>query len=517
MSLSPSFAHLLQRYSCELLLAVDPASRRIIAASPGSARTLGYEDTDLAGRLITELDASLASMAYWEETAKGVLEGLDRVATQYRTAGGHLVHVVQSVFVAADQAPPCLVVRATLDPHQADAEAPSAAYVRQLQAILEGASEGIIALDHDGGILNINHRLASLWDLPEALVAHGDSVALFAFMESRLKAPAAFLQAMRSIDADQAPTILTLANGRTLEMHRQDGGTGAAEAGMLLTFVDVTGHADSERELASNRDYLAGLLAQQMADLRQAKQAAEAANSAKSDFLAQVTHEIRTPMHAILSFARFGESQAEAATTATLLRYFSRIRTAGERLLALLNDMLDLSRSQAGQLALRRQEQDVRPALEEAVRELSILAQSREISIRLELGAFPAWAEIDDMRYGQVARNLLANAVKFTPRGGRIVLRLSEEHGAGARRLRLEVIDTGPGIPPDQLESIFERFVQSSSNLPDSGGSGLGLAISREIMRAHGGDISAANNPGGGATFSATLPALADARLYAAD
>jgi signal transduction histidine kinase len=513
---SPAFFDtVLQRHTRELLLAVDPASLRVIASSAGSAQALGYQEA-LTGREITTLDASLASMAYWEETAKGLLEGLDRVATQYRAADGRLIHAEQSVFVEARQAPACLVVRATLDPDRADASQPSAAYIRQLQGILEGAAEGIIALDNDGGILNINHRLARMWDLPDSLIAHGDAAALFAFMEGRLETPAAFRQALQS-RAPEGSTLLAMKNGSTLEMHRRGDAANAPGAGMLLTFVDMTSHADSERALADDRDYLAALLAQQMTELRQAKRAADSANSAKSEFLAQVTHEIRTPMHAILSFARFGENQIEAASSATLLRYFSRIRTAGERLLALLNDMLDLSRSQAGQLTLRRQGQDVRPAVEEAVRELSILAQSKQIAIRLELGTFPAWADIDEMRYGQVARNLLANAVKFTPQGGSIALRLSETHGTGARWLNLAVTDTGPGIPADQLESIFERFVQSSGNLPDSGGSGLGLAISREIMRGHGGDISAANNTGGGATFTATLPALADARLYAAD
>jgi signal transduction histidine kinase len=166
-----------------------------------------------------------------------------------------------------------------------------------------------------------------------------------------------------------------------------------------------------------------------------------------------------------------------------------------------------MSKSQAGKLALNPQVQDVRPLVEEAVSELSMTAVLKRVEVRCELPEQPLITAIDGLRFGQVVRNLLSNAIKFTPAAGEIRLRLRPvDAQARSPGLCLEVSDTGIGIPEDQLEDIFEMFVQGSKNDAKSGGTGLGLAICRQIMLAHGGSITARNNLERGATFRALIP-----------
>ena len=298
------------------------------------------------------------------------------------------------------------------------------------------------------------------------------------------------------------------------------------------TASDVHAAKCAEDELKRHRDNLAELVRQRTLGLEvatnaaqaerakaeaarelaeSARQTAVAANLAKSDFLANMSHELRTPMHAIISFANFGVEKIDRVETARLLHYFRNIQKSGSRLLSLLNDLLDLSKLEAGKMEMQRQAVDVGAMVADALAEAEALARARRIRLVMR-AAGEVRASIDSMRMLQVLRNLLSNAIKFTPECGyvEVTCRVVGEGGPGPSESYIEILvrDTGVGIPEAELEAVFDKFVQSSKTKTGAGGTGLGLAICREILAAHGGSVHARNNapPQAGATFVVRLP-----------
>lgn len=242
-------------------------------------------------------------------------------------------------------------------------------------------------------------------------------------------------------------------------------------------------------------------------DLSRAKIQAESANAAKSEFLANMSHELRTPLHAILSFASFGIKKTEAATAEKLSGYFQQIQSSGTTLLYLLNELLDLAKLEAGRMEFHLRPTYVVNLIESLLDEFQTLCTEKCLQLRF---AKPAHAEIsiiiDPDRMTQVFRNLLSNAVKFSPPGGKILIETTEFTDS----VKVSFKDEGPGIPPNEIESIFEEFAQSSATKTGAGGTGLGLAICTRVAAAHQSKLWAENNPEGGATFFIQIPKSTD-------
>jgi two-component system, sensor histidine kinase len=247
------------------------------------------------------------------------------------------------------------------------------------------------------------------------------------------------------------------------------------------------------------------------AELAREKETSEIASNAKSDFLDNMSHELRTPLHAVLSFSKFGMRKVLKVDTDKLLHYFFQINVAGNRLLALLNDLLDLSRLESGRMVYKIESYDIRYILNSSLEELRSALDDKRISFRINDSQLNMVVDCDKNKVGQVIRNLLSNAIKYTPEGESF--EVSFEHAgfvdaSGKMREGLTILvkDEGIGLPEDELTSVFDKFIQSSKTKTGAGGTGLGLAISHEIVKAHGGRIWAENNQDKGATFAFTLP-----------
>ena len=267
----------------------------------------------------------------------------------------------------------------------------------------------------------------------------------------------------------------------------------------------------AEEELKSYRDHLEELVRERTSELKIAKEEAEAANRAKSAFLANMSHELRTPLNAILGYAQLLQQRPLAPDVINSLNI---VQQSGEHLLILINDILDLSKIEAGRMALSPAPFHLSAFLQDIVSIIHARAEAKGITFYFEaLNTLPTSIEADETRLRQVLLNLLDNAIKFTEEG-EVVLSvgviergremLLHPHSPPAPNLltfRFSVRDTGIGISSDQLECIFQPFEQVGNPVHRSKGTGLGLAISRQLVRLMGGEIYVESEPGGGSRF----------------
>ena len=229
----------------------------------------------------------------------------------------------------------------------------------------------------------------------------------------------------------------------------------------------------------------------------------EVAGKHKSEFLANMSHELRTPLNAIIGFSEvlldkmFGELNAKQED------YLKDIFTSGKHLLSLINDILDLSKIEAGRMDLEPSDFDVPNALANAM--TLIRERATRHNIALDLAADPQMGEIraDERKFKQILLNLLSNAVKFTPDGGRVEVRAKKEGGT----LEVAVHDTGIGIAPEDQQAVFEEFRQVGRHYTNKNeGTGLGLALTKRFVELHGGRLWLESEPGKGSTFTFTIP-----------
>jgi signal transduction histidine kinase/CheY-like chemotaxis protein len=280
------------------------------------------------------------------------------------------------------------------------------------------------------------------------------------------------------------------------------GGTGG---GALVLFNRCRSlFEDDDAVLLAGLAVQAAVLAERgrlTAELADSAEAANLASQAKSDFLANMSHELRTPLNAIIGFSELMEGEDVGGGTRTVpIEWIGHVRNSGRHLLGLINDVLDLSKVEAGRVELLVQPVDVRVLIDEAVATVRPLIATR--GLQLTCAVPPLTVPVDAVRFRQILDNLLSNAIKFTPDGGQILV-------VGRRlgnHVEITVTDTGAGMTPEDQDRAFLEFTQVGDAHQRKGGTGLGLALARRLAQAHGGDVRVDSELGYGCRFTVTLP-----------
>ena len=249
------------------------------------------------------------------------------------------------------------------------------------------------------------------------------------------------------------------------------------------------------------------MLVETMASLRGAREAAESANVSKSQFLANMSHELRTPLNAIIGYSEILREEAEADGRATDIGDIDRVLTAARQLLHLINDILDLSKIEAGRMDVAVADCDLAGLIEEAVAIVRPVLRTNGNTLAIDVAPDIGIATTDAFKLNQCLLNLLSNAAKFTHEGA-ITLHARRDRAAGGDWIAISVTDSGIGMSEDQVARLFNAFVQADATTSRRyGGTGLGLAITRRTMQLLGGDISVKSAEGEGSTFALRFPA----------
>ncbi len=491
------YADLLLQGSDEILLLIDGQSLHILALNDAALHQLGYAREAMIGQPVGEFECALSDMFFWDELqGKASVVGVE---SALRCADGRVLDVAKSVFRVSEQ-PLRYTLRAVPVASHNRIETELANMGSRLRATLEATADGILLMDSDGTIINMNRRFSTMWGLPESLLINRDDAGIMAFLAAQRIPDVGSQLSQHGIveeshdDADEDDEFETqyLKDGRVFECRVHSAHAGEEVIGRVHSYRDVTERYRTQRELIHARDE------------------AKRASAAKGDFLAMMSHEIRTPMNGVLGIA---ELLAGTALDDEQGDYVRVIRSSGETLLAILNDILDYSKIEAGKLSLERTRFSLPGLLEELIALFRFRLREGGPSFECAIdGDVPVHLLGDPVRLRQILFNLVGNAFKFTETG-RIDVRVTLLAGSApassskvsrcdTARVRFAVRDTGIGLTPEQCGRLFQSFEQAdSSTTRKYGGTGLGLAICKRLAELMDGDIGVSSTPGAGSEF----------------
>jgi len=356
-----------------------------------------------------------------------------------------------------------------------------------MRATLESAIEGIMIVDNKRQVIAVNKRFAQMAQLPESELAQRDQRVLAALAVRSVKTADSVLSRIDGMQETDGTwrDELELINGSVIDYFsapvRTPDGTQVARVGF---FRDITAERHAHQQL------------------EQAREAAEAASKAKSLFLANISHELRTPLTAVIGLADLLLLERDPLVDRQR-EYLEGIASSGRHLLALVNDVLDLAKIEAGKQELTLRSIPVHEAIEEGLTAISPLADARGVALEPATRNDVPNVRADRVRLRQILYNLISNAVKFTDRGGVVRVRAHQD----GDRVAIAVSDTGVGIAPADLSRLYRSFEQLKLPSGDRpGGTGLGLALTKRLVEMHGGTIDVESELGVGTTFTVRIP-----------
>jgi PAS domain S-box-containing protein len=377
---------------------------------------------------------------------------------------------------------------------------PSKAVPERVRNALDTLAEGLLVVDVEGNIVLANQAFASHVGIGAEKLT-GRLIDSFAWCDN---------QGAKAFDLPWANCLLAgvARNGAHVSLHSSVGkrhsfivncspviGANNKHNGMLMSLSDITVIEEKEAELVES------------------KKSADLANQAKSDFLANMSHEIRTPMNAVLGFTELLR-RGQVRDDKEARKHLNTIHSNGKHLLELINDILDLSKVEAGRLEVEKISVQPHRIIAEVIQVLQVKATEKNIGLKFVCnGLVPPVVQTDPARLRQIITNLVGNAIKFTEHGQVSIVQRMVNDG-NQSKLAISIIDSGVGIAADKVDSIFEAFVQAeSSTTRRFGGTGLGLSISKKFALALGGDIHVKSEVGKGSSFTVTLdPGVIDPR-----
>jgi PAS domain S-box-containing protein len=383
---------------------------------------------------------------------------------------------------------------------------------RHVRDLLDATAEAIFGVDiRDGRCTFINPAGVRLYGYREPGELIGRN--LLHLNDPRTEAAYAreeqeFLDRIRAGNAAHGDNeVIWRADGSSIPVEhwvfpiRRDG----LVVGCVFSLIDIAERKQRELELEKYRNHLEELVATRTVELAHAKEAAEAATRAKSRFLANMSHEIRTPMNAILGYTQLMQRLPELS--GKLKNYTAVIARSSDHLLALINDILEMSKIEAGSISLQQEDLNLRSLMKDIESMLKMRASEKGLALEFDVSPrIPAIMHADATKLRQVLVNIIGNAIKFTDHGG-IGIRAGVNSSDGQNVcVRIEIADTGPGIAEHEQAQVFDAFEQAESGRL-KGGTGLGMAISRQYARMMGGDLTFDSTLGRGTTLHFTFVA----------
>ncbi|MGA1315875.1 MAG: response regulator [Rubrivivax sp.] len=380
-----------------------------------------------------------------------------------------------------------------------------------LDATLEATADGIVVTDARGGFVTCNDRFVRMWGLSTEALSESAGAQVLQDVQARMKDGQPDLASLvETAGADEAAATVELRDGRVFERYLTPLRTNGRITGHVLSFRDLTERVAAQRALADLNASLESKVRLRTEALAHATGLAAAASQAKSDFLSNMSHEMRTPMNSVLGLSYLA---LRADPSPKVREYLERISESGEHLLGLINDVLDFSKIEAGKMDLERVDFLVADVVDAAIGQLRGGAAAKGLTVHAHVE--PALARSlrgDPLRVRQVLLNFLGNAVKFSSKG-RITLSagVAVDEGGGDV-VRFEVQDEGIGMTEEQMQRLFSPFEQAdASTTRRFGGTGLGLAICRKLARLMGGEVGVSSRLGAGSCFWLQIPLVAGA------
>jgi two-component system cell cycle sensor histidine kinase PleC len=394
--------------------------------------------------------------------------------------------------------------------HERSAEQRAQRAEQRLQSAIESASEAFVLWNRAGRLVLCNQNYLTFFALDPRLVKPG--------AQHHLVQKVAEISIKRHEPAStDRPGVrqVEMHDGRWLHISERR----TADGGMVMTAADITALKTQEHALRRNEEALQQAVskleenAAELAELAAKHQAetvrAEGANQAKSEFLANMSHELRTPLNAINGFSEMMfEEMFGPLGDRRYKEYSADILASGQHLLALINDILDMSKIEAGKMSLHVEPLAVTAVIEDCMRLIRNRADAGGLTLLIDVMPDPPAVEADYRALKQVMLNLLSNAVKFTPKGGRVTITVDRAFVVdGAERLKICISDTGIGIAESDLGRLAKPFEQiESQHAKTQQGTGLGLALTKSLVELHGGVLDIKSKPGAGTSVSFTLP-----------